>query len=217
MTQELVNLLLIGRAHSNVFDGQQTLGSAPSTAATTTTITAATAASSATTANCDGVVLRGITHRGPVGFLTLYEAYGHAAVGDRYKCPLHPVWVVCSESHYSVLFASQAQPAESQYTSIVQKAFTRTGYHKLTGYCCAVLISACVSMLTSQVPDEFDLYYYDPLGQQDSTIRLTVNTKPDALPPAVDDSAALTPPLDLVIRTKWCDASVDWNGTDPIL
>jgi ubiquitin carboxyl-terminal hydrolase MINDY-3/4 len=72
-------------------------------------------------------------------------------------------------------------------------------------------------MLTSQVPDEFDLYYYDPLGQQDSTIRLTVNTKPDILPPAVDDTAALTPPLDLVIRTKWCGASVDWNGTDPIL
>jgi ubiquitin carboxyl-terminal hydrolase MINDY-3/4 len=68
-----------------------------------------------------------------------------------------------------------------------------------------------------QVPDEFDLYYYDPLGQQDSTVRLTVNTKPDTLPPAVDDTAALTPPLDLVIRTKWCGASIDWNGTDPIL
>jgi Domain of unknown function (DUF4205) len=102
-----VNLLLIGRAHSNVFDGQQTLSSTPATgSADTTTAATATAASS------DVVVLRGITHKGPVGFLTLFEAYGHAAVGDRYKCPLHPVWVVCSESHYSVLFATQAQPVE---------------------------------------------------------------------------------------------------------
>jgi ubiquitin carboxyl-terminal hydrolase MINDY-3/4 len=118
-TQELVNLLLLGRAHSNVFDGQQTLGSTPSAAAGTTTASTATAAS-ATAANCDEVVLRGITHRGPVGFLTLFEAYGHAAVGDCYKCPLHPVWVVCSESHYSVLFATQAQPVEVSINGLTQ-------------------------------------------------------------------------------------------------
>jgi hypothetical protein len=126
--QELVNLLLIGRAHSNVFDGQQTLGATPT--ASTDTATATAIATSATAANSDEVVLRGVTHRGPVGFLTLFEAYGHAAVGDRYKCPLHPVWVVCSESHYSVLFATQAQPAE---VSIITNQL-----HKCCALGCAV-------------------------------------------------------------------------------
>lgn len=38
-------------------------------------------------------------------------------------------------------------------------------------------------------------------------------------PPTAGDAAAgaLVPPLDLVIRTRWPGAAVDWNGTDPIL
>jgi len=38
-------------------------------------------------------------------------------------------------------------------------------------------------------------------------------------PPTIEDEAngALVPPLDLVIRTRWPGATVDWNGTDPIL
>lgn len=54
-------------------------------------------------------------------------------------------------------------------------------------------------------------------------IRLTVDQRLDtsglAPPPTADDEAngALVPPLDLVIRTKWPGATVDWNGTDPIL
>ena len=31
------------------------------------------------------------------------------------------------------------------------------------------------------------------------------------------DEGDLTPPLDLVIGTKWTGARIEWNGTDPIL
>eukprot|EP01050_Picozoa_sp_SAG11_P024633 SAG11_NODE_5309_length_1600_cov_1.459027_1_plen_319_part_10 len=80
-SQELVNLLLTGRATSNVFDGDRDVGGLASR----------------------GVVLDGAA---PLGFLTLFEALnpGHIEVGEQYKCPSSAVWVVCAESHYSVLF-----------------------------------------------------------------------------------------------------------------
>ncbi|OQS00966.1 hypothetical protein ACHHYP_02052 [Achlya hypogyna] len=149
-TQEIVNLLLVGYACSNVFDGTQDLG--------------------------DGLVLRGIAHQGPVGFLTLFEAYEYMVVGDHLKTPATPIWVVCSESHYSTLFADPDAPAA--------------------------------------VPVE--LLYYDGLANQDEPIRLSVDPAGLAAPEK-PDAHALTPPLDLVIRTKWPRATVDWNGTDPLL
>jgi len=82
-TQELVNLMVFGRAYSNVFDGTKRLGSAK-----------------------DGwCVLQGAPKRAPIGFLSLFEAFKCIEVGSRYKGPSCPVWVVCAESHYSVLFA----------------------------------------------------------------------------------------------------------------
>jgi len=82
-TQELVNLMVFGRAYSNVFDGTKRLGSAK-----------------------DGwCVLQGVPKRPEVGFLSLFEAFKCVEVGSRYKCPSSPVWIVCAESHYTVLFA----------------------------------------------------------------------------------------------------------------
>lgn len=62
-----------------------------------------------------------------------------------------------------------------------------------------------------------------PLLVYSKVVRLTVDQwhgrGGGAVPPTADDEAngALVPPLDLVIRTKWPAAFVDWNGTDPIL
>jgi hypothetical protein len=80
-TQEMVNLLLCGQAVSNVFDGERSLEDGSS------------------------VKLHGIRSRGAVGFLSLFEAYEYLVVGSNLKRPVYNVWVVCSESHYSVLFA----------------------------------------------------------------------------------------------------------------
>ena len=76
-SQELVNLLMTGRANSHVHDGVEVHG---------------------------GMVLNGIGKRGRIGFLSLNEWYGHIKVGAHMKCPFTAVWVVCSESHFSVLF-----------------------------------------------------------------------------------------------------------------
>ncbi|XP_024976485.1 ubiquitin carboxyl-terminal hydrolase MINDY-3 isoform X1 [Cynara cardunculus var. scolymus] len=78
-SQEIVNLLLSGMAVANVFDGKMDLGG--------------------------GMFVKGILTTVEVGFLTLLESLNFCKVGQLLKCPKWPIWVVGSESHYTVLFA----------------------------------------------------------------------------------------------------------------
>ena len=80
-TQEMINLLLQGYATSNAFDNSMTLG--PES------------------------ILKGITSQSDIGFVSLFEHYQSCKIGDNYKSPKYPVWVVCSESHFSVLYAKK--------------------------------------------------------------------------------------------------------------
>ena len=138
----------------------------------------------------DKVLLCGAPRQSEVGFLTLFEAYGHVEVGTRLKRPAAPVWVVCSESHYSVLFSLEACR-------------------------CAAVGEGAATGGSTRTP--FDVHYYDGLANQDEPIVLTVDPTPATQQPGADDDGDLIPPLDLVVRTKWRGAAVDWNGTDPIL
>lgn len=81
-SQELMNLLLVGRAVSNMWDGDKTLGEGK-----------------------DVMHLGGVHQRAQVGQLTLFEAYGSMEVGSFLKNPEVPIWVICSESHFTVLFS----------------------------------------------------------------------------------------------------------------
>lgn len=105
-------------------------------------------------------------------------------VGGNLKEPELPVWVVCSESHYSVLFLPGGVPAS------------------------AVTENAC--------HPTFSLQYFDGLANQQEPIVLTINRRPAKPPPAGPDDDRLIPPMDLVIRTRWPGASVEWSG-EPIL
>nr|XP_026257337.1 probable ubiquitin carboxyl-terminal hydrolase MINDY-4 [Urocitellus parryii] len=156
-TQELVNLLLTGRAVSNVFNDVVELDSG----------------------NGNITLLRGITARSDIGFLSLFEHYNVCQVGCFLKTPRFPIWVVCSESHFSVLFSLQME-----------------------------LLSDW------KAERHFDLYYYDGLANQQEQIRLTVDTTQTSPEDSHND---FVPPLELCIRTKWKGASVDWNGSEPIL
>ncbi|KAH0510282.1 Protein FAM188B [Microtus ochrogaster] len=150
-TQELVNLLLTGRAVSNVFNDVVELDSG------------------------DGntTLLRGIEARSDIGFLSLFEHYNVC------QTPRFPIWVVCSESHFSILFSLQPELLSDWRAERL-----------------------------------FDLYYYDGLANQQEEIRLTVDTTKTT---PEDNCRDLVPPLELCIRTKWKGASVNWNGSDPIL
>ncbi|CAJ2666277.1 unnamed protein product [Trifolium pratense] len=100
-SQEIVNLLLCGQAVSNVFDGRMDLGG--------------------------GMFLKGVSNNVEVGFLTLLESLNYCKVGQYLKCPKWPIWVVGSESHYTVLFSldtnvqneNELEERESQ----IRKAF----------------------------------------------------------------------------------------------
>ncbi|XP_074725660.1 putative ubiquitin carboxyl-terminal hydrolase MINDY-4 isoform X1 [Strix uralensis] len=81
-TQELVNLLLTGKAVSNVFNNVIELDSG----------------------NGNITILKGITSRSDIGLLSLFEHYDVCQVGCYLKTPKYPIWLVCSESHFSVLF-----------------------------------------------------------------------------------------------------------------
>lgn len=52
----------------------------------------------------EDLILKGIPEQSEIGYLTLYESYGYFEVGSYYKTPKLPIWIVCSESHYSLLF-----------------------------------------------------------------------------------------------------------------
>ncbi|KAJ8476481.1 hypothetical protein OPV22_020208 [Ensete ventricosum] len=78
-SQEIVNLLICGQAVPNVFDGRMDLGG--------------------------GMFLKGIPMTPEIGFLSLLESLNLCKVGQHLKCPRWPIWVVGSESHYTVLFA----------------------------------------------------------------------------------------------------------------
>jgi hypothetical protein len=85
-SQEIVNLLLSGEAVANVFDGNMDLGG--------------------------GMFVKGISTTVEVGFLTLLESLNFCKVGRCLKCPKWPIWVIGSESHYTVLFALHTKVQE---------------------------------------------------------------------------------------------------------
>ncbi|CAK9834213.1 Ubiquitin carboxyl-terminal hydrolase MINDY-3 homolog [Anthophora retusa] len=78
--QSLINLMLTGRAVSHVWDHDQDIG---------------------------GLKLRGIDKQNPVGFLALLEHLRYCEVGTFLKSPSHPIWVLGSETHLSVLFSTE--------------------------------------------------------------------------------------------------------------
>jgi hypothetical protein len=53
---------------------------------------------------------RGITSQPHVGYLTQLEALRYCQVGSYFKSPQYPIWIIGSQSHFSVLFATSYEP-----------------------------------------------------------------------------------------------------------
>ena len=160
-SQEMVHLLLLGTATSNTFDGDKILD--------------------------ESTVLKGIHTRSEIGLLSLFEHYDSIVVGDNLKTPNLPIWLVCSESHFTVLFGLQRG---LQRTSVAEKK-------------------------------RIDLFYYDQLNRmQDNLIKLSIDCKLEdflRLAPNKDSEKLVISPIEHCIRTKWHEASIDWNGSEPLL
>jgi ubiquitin carboxyl-terminal hydrolase MINDY-3/4 len=94
-SQELINLLLTGQAVSNVFDNTLSLGG--------------------------DMVCRGISSRPSIGYLSQLEALRYCEVGDYYKSPQYPIWVIGSTSHFSVMFGDGQALQESKSDRLLEQ------------------------------------------------------------------------------------------------
>lgn len=156
-TQEMVNLIVTGKATSNTFDNIMEID----------------------TGGAKKNVFKGIEKQSDIGLLSLFEHYKSCEVGINFKSPKYPIWVICSESHFSVLFSVDRNLLDDW-----------------------------------KLEKKFDLYYYDGLARQEEEIKLTIDTTREC--PDYKDTD-LVPPLEHCIRTRWKNAVVDWNGSEPIL
>ncbi|KAJ3292146.1 hypothetical protein HDU79_001717 [Rhizoclosmatium sp. JEL0117] len=173
-TQEMVNLILMGQAISNVHDGDFKLGDGP-----------------------DVKILKGMKKTCQFGYLSLFEHYGSLKVGDYYKTPTLPIYVICSESHFTVLFC------------LDKDILFKTGHHtrlqdKLELFYYDGLANQDEEIMLEVV-----------LGESGGKKGKTHNADSGGGNGGGD---ALVPPLELVLKTRWPDISkVTWRGSEPLL
>jgi len=97
-SQELVNLLLTGRASASLHDGEMDVG---------------------------GLILKGILRPTPVGILTIFEFYNYLRVGDNAKYKIEsPAFVLFNEAHYTCLFAATRKDGQEMLQMLRSRTST---------------------------------------------------------------------------------------------
>ncbi|KYO01185.1 hypothetical protein PRSY57_0629000, partial [Plasmodium reichenowi] len=132
-SQELVNLLLTGRACSNVFDNNNVINTFCNTDVDISMYEGGNSymnnfndsrnskswsptkgslsynkndsLNNNSNNNNNNIILKGINKRPLIGLLTDFEAFKYCEVGNYYKYPIYPIWVISSSNHYTVLFS----------------------------------------------------------------------------------------------------------------
>ena len=112
-------------------------------------------------------------------------------MGSFLKSPLLPVWVVCSESHYSVLYSAAAGCAAGPSSSLPQELLY---YDPLAGQ------DGPIRLLLSSAPRDSWAARLAGVSEERGCWR-----------------GAPIPPLELVLATRWPDAVVEWRGCEPLL
>ena len=203
-TQELVSLLLLGRAVPHTVDGD---------------------------VECGGTMLHGAPARADIGFLTVHAALGLTTVGENLLSPRAPVWVTYGESHYSLLFAApervtwpvlgvDAKPRRTfglKSTAPVRAASDER--------CLGEALVATLSSAANGNAEPFDMLVWDGLACQNEMVRVTIEpgggkvkesggnvTKNKS---AVRLDAELSA-LELWVVSKWgSNSRVCWNESEP--
>lgn len=101
-SQEMLNLCATGMATTNVFDGMKEM-----------------------VEGVDGLVMRGILEQPEIGYLSQLEALRYFEVGLFYKNPRFPVWIVGSQSHFTVLFSLDPSSNEPEPSSAARREFNK--------------------------------------------------------------------------------------------
>ncbi|CAD7943498.1 unnamed protein product [Amoebophrya sp. A25] len=153
-SQELVNLMLQGEATTNVFDGTQQIGTPAE----------------------GGLQLRGVLKEVPVGYLSELEAMRHCEVGNRYKYPSHPLWMLASPDHFTILFGQKMEySAKSRYEQVKQdteKSFYANAIDTESGLAMVEKLTDIIQGLTSFLSPEQQSELYASLTEQADTVIL---------------------------------------------
>lgn len=112
-SQSLINLMLTGRAVGHVWNHDQDVG---------------------------GLKLRGIDCQSEVGFLALLEHLRYCEVGSFLKNPKHPVWVMGSETHLTVLFSLERRLVSPETPSEVARRVFKSFDPEGNNFISAVLL-----------------------------------------------------------------------------
>jgi len=127
-------------------------------------------------------------------------------VGSHLKRPACPVFVVQSESHYSVLWVADGTPPPD---------LPWDPSEGLAGDPEPEPSDDLDDERPPLLPDggSIDLLYFDQMAERDDAVRLTLRRAPDG----GGHAAAHVSPLEQVILTRWPAATIDWNGEEIIL
>uniref|UniRef100_A0A7S0WEH1 Probable ubiquitin carboxyl-terminal hydrolase MINDY-4 n=1 Tax=Pyramimonas obovata TaxID=1411642 RepID=A0A7S0WEH1_9CHLO len=161
-TQDLVNLIICGSSVTNVFNGINKLD--------------------------EHTTLKGVPGQSKIGFLSLFEWYQYIEVGSYYKQPDVAVWVVCCESHFTCIFATDSRANENR------RPFDLYYYDGLANQDEVIRFT-----VTRSEHGGHTARAGDTVGSRGKT------------------EGDLTPPLEFVIETRWPGVEVNWNGAEPIL
>ncbi|OXU26050.1 hypothetical protein TSAR_003861 [Trichomalopsis sarcophagae] len=220
-SQSLINLMLSGRAVSNVWDHDQDVG---------------------------GLKLKGIDKQNAVGFLTLLETLRYIEVGSFLKSPSNPVWVLGSETHLTVLFSNEKKlvsaetPAEqakrvfrkydndgnnfiptdslqnvlaelglfsdSEYVEIMKKKLDRHGDGIIL---LTVFMYEFFPEELRTYPDTFVLYHYNGLPRSNPDNQVKYHRGQAILLESTVESILDSNPMLTVLQTKWPSIEVQWD------
>jgi hypothetical protein len=117
-------------------------------------------------------------------------------VGQNLKSPQHPVWVVCSESHFSTIFLFDSTVSSTSSSSRRLQPPLQLEYY---------------DGLASQEGPIRLLLSPAPAGGGWSSRMAGVGEERGMW------QGRPIPPLECVLETKWQDVQVEWMGCDPIM
>lgn len=144
-------------------------------------------------------------------------------MGRHLKCPAVPLWLVASESHFTLL-ALRAAPEAGRGAGGGGGARDRARACAGGALCEGEQRGEAAGECAELAPP-FVLQHYDGLACQEAPVLLHVTPAPAAgwatrLAGAADRGAWRgdpVPPLELVVETRWPDVGVAWEGCEPLL
>lgn len=222
-SQSLINLLLSGKAVTNVWDNDKDIS---------------------------GLKLKGIPRQSTIGFLTLMEYLRYCEVGWYLKNPRFPIWLLGGETHLTVLFSKDdnliiKESVESSARHIFQrfdpegngfistpllgdlmsaldlvseKEYVDIMTNKLDSESLGIITMNCFMEefypgdIVQETPKTFEIYHYNGIPRSCLDSKVKYRTGKATLHEELEVQIITdTSPIKLCIQTKWPSIELSWT------